>query len=133
TRSTTPLALHVALPIFPATSDADVAQYLGRTPDEVPHGRAQLPDRAPPVPEHAERQPAQGPADGARVLPTEGHRVHGDDAPRVLPDHHPLPQPGGARRGRSLRLPDHRTVPIPLSRPSVRTVGASGEVIVFAG
>src|SRR5699024_11459182 len=76
---------------------------------------------------------AQGPADGARVLPTEGHRVHGDDAPRVLSDHHPLPQPGGARRGPSLRLPDHRTVPIPLSRRSARTVGASGEVIVFAG
>ena len=53
---------------LPAPPDPDVAQHQRRLADRGRDGRAQLPDRAPPVPEHAERQPAPGAADRAGVL-----------------------------------------------------------------
>ena len=53
---------------LPPPPGDDVAQHPRRSPRRVRDGRAELPDRAPPVPEHAAAEPAAGPADRPRVL-----------------------------------------------------------------
>ena len=47
---------------------ADLPQRRRQPAGRLPAGRAQLPDRAPPVPEHATAEPALRPAAGAGVL-----------------------------------------------------------------
>ena len=53
---------------LPAPPGADVAQHPRAVVRRLRDGRAELPDRAPPVPEHAAAEPQAGPAARARLL-----------------------------------------------------------------
>ena len=60
-----------------AAAGADLTQRPRRAAGDGGARRAQLPDRAPPLPEHAAAPPAAGAARGAPVLPRAGRRLRG--------------------------------------------------------
>ena len=80
------------------------------------HGRPQLPDRAPPVPEHAPAAPAQGRGDRQGALRQREHPLHRDDAAEVVRHRGALPQPRRPVRPRPVRLSGRRRIPPPLTR-----------------
>ena len=69
---------------LPAPSGAHLAQRTGRPDHRHRAGRAQLPDRAPPLPEHALAASAPCPGDRARLLRRTGHRLPRDGTDRLV-------------------------------------------------
>src|SRR5690606_31247518 len=69
-------------------------------------GRPQLPDRAPPLPEHAATAPRPGARDRARALREPRPALHGDLARAVLRHRRAVPQPRRSLGARPVRLPD---------------------------
>ena len=90
---------------------ADLPQHHRRLVHPHRDGRAELSDRAPPVPEHAQREPPPRPSPGPRVLRGDRGAVHGDDAAAILGDRGPVPAPGRDPARRPLRLPRRCRVP----------------------
>ena len=79
---------------------------------DVAHGRSQLPDRAPPFPEHAAASSGPGAQHRARVLQVAGRAVRRNHPVALLRHRHRLPEPGGPGSGRrSVRLPRRRNPP----------------------
>ena len=70
---------------LPPQAGADVPQRPRRPGDRRRPRRPQLPDRAPPVPQHAVAAPAAGAADRPGVLRRAGCPVRGDEPGRLLP------------------------------------------------
>jgi hypothetical protein len=71
-------------------------------------GRTQLPDRTPPVPEHATTAPEQGASACAGALPVERRTVHRNVPTHRLVHRGPLSQSGRSRRSRLVPVPDRR-------------------------
>ena len=72
-----------------------VAQRPRRAVHRRRAGRPELPDRAPPVPGHADAEPAQGPADRAGVLRRDRGVVRGDRTDRLVRPGAAAPARGG--------------------------------------
>src|SRR5258705_1921138 len=70
---------------LPAQAGADLPHRPRRLADRRGPGRPELPDRAPPVPRHADPQPAQGPADRAGILRRNRRRLRTNQSYRLLP------------------------------------------------
>ncbi len=80
------------------------------------HGRAQLPDRAPPVPIDAAAPSSRRIADDRGVLPCPRRDLYADGTVGFVPDRRPLHQPGRAGRARPVRVPAARGAPGGLTR-----------------
>ena len=81
---------------LPAPSGADLAQRAGELAGRPCVGGAELPDRAPPVPDHAPAQPAPGPAPGPGVLPAPRPALYRGQPVRLLRPGGPPPPSVGA-------------------------------------
>jgi hypothetical protein len=80
---------HVGMPIVPRDAKLELkqagthlTQRRWRLVGHGADGRTQLPDRTPPVPDHATTAPEQGASACAGALPVERRAVHGN-----VPDH----------------------------------------------
>ena len=79
---------HKGMPVLPADVEVDFLRrqvlmsrnIISNRVDHVRDGRVELPDRAPPVPQHAPAEPAPGAADHQAVLHRELGDLHRDDA-----------------------------------------------------
>ena len=83
---------------LPAPAGADLPQRPRRLVHRPAAGWAELPDRAPPVPEHAAAQPAPRAAAGPPVLPGARHPLHRDQPVRLVPGGAGLPARSWAPR-----------------------------------
>ena len=70
----------------PREAGAHLAQRERRPGHRLDDGRPELPDRAPPLPEHAARQPPLRPADRPLVLRTDRHAVRQHHPDRFVPN-----------------------------------------------
>lgn len=87
---------------------ADLAQRPRQPGARHPDGWPQLPDRAPPLPQHADARTPPGRPDHPPVLRGEGHPVLRDRTAPLLPrDLHPPPPHRRAAAGGPLTPPDH--------------------------
>ena len=107
---------HKGMPLVPKEVRLDflrrqvlMSRNISGTPVPRLHdGRAQLPDRAPPLPVDAPAAPAPRGADHRRVLPGTRRDLHGDHPVAVVRDRAALHQPGRARRAGPVRVPARR-------------------------
>ena len=86
----------------------------------VDHGWTELPDRASPVPEHAQTTSARRSYVGPGALPQQRCPVRGDHLGFVVSDGHWLPEPGRARCARPLRLRASEPIASSLTHDLVR-------------
>src|SRR5205814_775475 len=96
---------------LPAPAGTDFAQRAGRMVDRLRLRRAQLPDRAPPLPQHAPTEPAPLPGTDPGLLPGARPGLQPDQPDRLV-------RPGPALPAR------RRTSPGPAVQPRDRLTRA---------
>src|SRR5215218_5677476 len=125
---------------LPAPPGADLAQRPRQPGGRLGAGRAQLPDRAPPVPQHAPAQPAPGPAPDPRLLPAPWPALCRGQPGRLLRPGGPPPPhrrrtaaAGGGRMTAEARLAreDGTIMRDPQFRVPIRTIAATIAMVLL--
>src|SRR5215213_10167720 len=112
---------------LPAPSGPDEPQHQRRLVDVDLHGRAELPDRTPPVPLDGPPTLTPGAAADQGVLRCRRCAVHPNDPVAGIPLGDQLPQHGWAARQGFLRVPARRAATGPVVPCGARRAGGAGQ------
>jgi fatty acid desaturase len=102
---------------LPQQAGAHGAQRQRWLVGDSPDGRTQLPNRAPPLPQHAPAPPRQDAAARPGALPSQRRALHRDIPAPSLGHRGSLPQPRRPRSPQLLSVPHRRTATRPVRVP----------------